>query len=91
MKKMVQVIFGGSMALYVDGELAIYRKSFDYNEILTFLLESIHKNFEPIQTIRISDESTFWDTQNVQGNFWIPNNNLETLKEKLDFNVDVIF
>lgn len=89
--QMVQVIFGGSMGIYVDGKLEIYRKQMDYNDILVYLLESIHKNFEPIQTIRISDCSTYWDKQKRNHFEWTPESDLETLKSKLDLNYDQIY
>lgn len=87
---MTKVSFGGAIAVYIDGKLQIYRGSFDYDDIMQFLFRHIQVDFEPLETIFISEESTFWDTNHIGKPNWMPAYNLEDIKAQLDMTVDVL-
>lgn len=91
MKEIAQVHFGGSMAIYIDGELKIYRKGqFKEQEILEFLLKNIHLGYNPVKKIVISPYSTFWDSVSDYKGSWLPSLNLKELEKKLDPEHDVV-
>lgn len=90
--KMTQVIFGGAMALYVDGKLVMMRRRIDYDDFIAYLLEHLHETFEPVQTITISDESRFWEIErDFISKQWTPDMKLEDLKKKLDKKTDLVY
>lgn len=89
--EITQVNFGGSMAIYIDGKLEMYRKAMDYQDFIGFLLDNIHFNFGPVKTIGISDYSAYWDKNKEAGSTqWTPAFLLEDLEKELDLKYDTI-
>lgn len=90
--KLTQVNFGGAMALYIDGELAMMRKRIDYDDFIDFLLNCLHESFEPVETIIISDYSSFWEIEtDFSSRNWTPDLKLENLMKKVDNEHDKVF
>lgn len=89
---MTQVNFGGAMALYIDGELAMMRKRIDYDDFIDYLLNRLHESFEPVETITISDYSNFWEFETeFSSRNWTPDLKLEDLMKKVDSKHDNVF
>lgn len=91
-REITAVYFGGSIAIYVDGKLSKYDSGqFRHEGIMSFLLENIHENFEKLQTITISDYSTYWDNAGEYGSYgWLPEYHLSNLIENLDLEHDIL-
>lgn len=85
MKEIVEVNFGGAMAIYVEGKLEIFRRGgYAKEEVLEYMLENIYGDFKPIKKIDISEYSNYWDeVSNYSSPGWSPELNLKNLTNKM--------
>lgn len=83
MKKSINVVyFGGSVGVYLDGELFAYESyaGGGMENLFNRTLELMTKEIERVEKLGISDESEFWDNVNY-GHHWIPPLQLESFKQ----------